>query len=273
MSGPLGAEILIAAAVLVLGLGVSAWVFLPALQGPEAARRYLGSHRLAFGSLVVVVLVNLVLTVPIAPFIRASGGLTTGTFLIAALSTQIPMLLVIYLRLIAPGALAWRELGLRPLALDRIVRLGLTGGLIGIVLSAIVTALLSQIGLRPNQLDQFQFMRTETPIIFGLILVTAAISAPFAEELFFRGFLFGLYQRTQPLWVAYLVPGVIFAALHLEPGRMNLTQMAGLGIGIFLLGMLLTWLYQRSGSLYPGMLAHAVNNATGLILFYATGLT
>jgi membrane protease YdiL (CAAX protease family) len=30
--------------------------------------------------------------------------------------------------------------------------------------------------------------------------------------------------------------------------------------------------YQRTGSLFPGMLAHAVNNATGLILFYAVGL-
>jgi membrane protease YdiL (CAAX protease family) len=181
------------------------------------------------------------------------------------------MLLVIYVRLVAPGALTWRELGLRPLALDRIVRLGLTGGMVGIVLSAIATSLLSQIGLRPNQLDQFQFMRAESPVIFGLILVTAAISAPFAEEVFFRGFLFGLYRRTQPLWVAYLVPALIFAVLHLEPGRMNVTQMAGLGIGIFLLGLLLTWLYHRTGSLYPGMLAHAVNNATGLIVFYAFG--
>ena len=40
-----------------------------------------------------------------------------------------------------------------------------------------------------------------------------------------------------------------------------------------LLAMLLAWLYQRTGSLYPGMLAHAVNNATGLLLFYVFRLT
>jgi len=33
--------------------------------------------------------------------------------------------------------------------------------------------------------------------------------------------------------------------------------------------LMLAWLYQHTGSLYPGMVAHAVNNATGLILFYA----
>ena len=53
---------------------------------------------------------------------------------------------------------------------------------------------------------------------------------------------------------------------------MNLTQMAGLSIGIMLLAMLLAWLYQRTGSLYPGILAHALNNATGLILFYVLGV-
>ena len=249
-----------------LGLAITAWVFIPALRGPLAARRHLGTHRLAFGSLVAVLLLNAVLTLPIAPMIGAGGSLTTGTFLIAALSTQVPMLLVVYARLIAPGAVSWQELGLRWLPLERIVRVGLIAGLVGLVLSAIVSGLLSQIGLRPNQLDQLQFVRDEPPAVFLLILFSVAVSAPFTEELFFRGFLFGLYRRRQPLWVAYAVPGVIFALLHLEPGRMNLAQMAGLAIGIFGLGMLLTWVYQRTGSLYPGMLAHVVNNATGLFL-------
>jgi len=36
---------------------------------------------------------------------------------------------------------------------------------------------------------------------------------------------------------------------------------------------MLAWVYQRTGSLYPGILAHAVNNATGVILFYVVGLS
>ena len=88
------------------------------------------------------------------------------------------------------------------------------------------------------------------------------------EELFFRGMLFGLYRRRQPLWVAYVVSGLLFASLHLVPMLMNPSQMAGLGIGIFVLGTLLAWVYQRTGSLYPSIVAHAVNNATGLVLLY-----
>jgi uncharacterized protein len=104
------------------------------------------------------------------------------------------------------------------------------------------------------------------------LLVLAGIFAPCVEELFFRGFVFGLYRRRQPVWAAYLVSSVLFTLLHLEPTRMNVAQMAGLSAGILLLALMLTWLYQHTGSLYPGILAHAVNNATGLILFYAVGI-
>jgi membrane protease YdiL (CAAX protease family) len=104
------------------------------------------------------------------------------------------------------------------------------------------------------------------------LLIAAAVVAPFVEELFFRGFLFGIYRRRQPLWLAYVASSVLFTLLHLEPMRMNAAQMAGLSVGIFMLAMLLAWTYQHTGSLYPGMVAHAVNNATGLILFYTVGI-
>ena len=132
----------------------------------------------------------------------------------------------------------------------------------------IIGALLTQVGLRPNQLDQFKFILNEGPFAFALVLIAAAIVAPFVEEVFFRGFLFGLYRKRQPGWVAYTVPSMLFTLLHLMPSRMNVQQMVGLAVGIFLLAILLTWLYDHTGSLLPGMLAHAVNNATGLILFY-----
>ena len=149
---------------------------------------------------------------------------------------------------------------------------GIGAGVAGLVGVAIVGELLSQVGLRQNQLEQFEFVRTEGPFAFALLLIMAGVVAPIVEELFFRGFLFGMYRRRQPLWVAYVASSLLFTVLHLMPGQMNLPQMAGLSIGIFLLAMLLAWLYQRTGSLYPGMLAHAVNNATGLILFYVFGL-
>jgi uncharacterized protein len=262
----------LAAALVVLALVTTVWVFRPVFEGPDAARKDLGTHRLAFGSLVVVLLVTGLLTLPMAAVQRAASareGFTTGTFVSAILATEVSMLLVLYARLIAPRAVTWRDLGLRPLPFERIMRIGLAAGLGGFILAAVVGSALAQIGLRPNQFDQLRFVRREGPVSFAAVLFSAAVCAPIVEELFFRGFLFGLYRRKQPLWVAYLVPGLIFAALHLQPALMNPAQMLGLGIGIFLLGTVLTAVYQRTDSLFPGMVAHAFNNATGLLLLYA----
>jgi uncharacterized protein len=268
-------RLMVVLALAVLGLAVSIWVFLPAFKGPEAARQALGTHRLAVGAVLTVVTLNAVLTLP---FVLVGHfnleQITASTFLVAALLTEIPMLIVVYVRLILPGAVTWAELGLRPLPLRYLLPVGIGAGVAGLVVVGIVGALLAQIGLQQNQIEhEFGFVSTEGPSAFALVLIFAAVVAPVVEELFFRGFLFGLYPRRQPLWAAYVASSALFTLLHLMPGEMNLPQMAGLSVGIFLLAILLAWLYQRTGSLYPGMLAHAVNNATGLILFYAFHLT
>jgi membrane protease YdiL (CAAX protease family) len=260
-------------ALLAVSVLIVVWFLLPALRGPAAARRDIGTHRVAFGSLVAVLVLNTILILPLAGSIDIDRGLTTSSFLLAAATTQIPMLVVVYARFVAPGAVTWQELGLRPMPLDRILRVGLTTGIVGLLLTVVIQLVLQQFGLRANQLEQFDFVRSADRLSFTLVLISAAVTAPFIEELFFRGMLFGLYRRRQPPWVAYSVSGVLFAALHLVPGSMNPAQMVGLGIGILVLGTLLAWVYQRTGSLYPSMVAHAVNNATGLVLLYSFSLS
>lgn len=267
MSAP-GIGAIVIAVLGVLGVGATAWVFWPAFRGPEAARRAVGTHRLAVGGLLSVLVVSLAITAPIAPFLQLED-LNSPSFVVAALLTQIPMLLVVYLRLVLPGAVTWGELGLRPVRLGYWLRMGVGGGIVGLVAIDVVGMLLSQVGLQPNQLEQYAFVRSASPLEFGLLLISAAVLAPFVEELFFRGFLFGLYRRRQPLWVAYGVSSLLFTVLHFDPRHMTVPQMAGLSVGICMLALMLTWLYQHTGSLYPGMLAHALNNATGLILVYA----
>jgi len=269
-----GIEIAIYAVRAIVSVGILVLVFRPAFLGREAAQAAIGSHRLAIGGVISVLVMNVLLTVPLvrSGLLQLDGGFTTGSFILAAFSTDLPMLIFVYVRLVMPGAVSWRELGLVPVKFDYLLRWGLGGGLVGLVVVDAIGTLLAQFGLRSNQIEEFEFALKEGPVAFALLLVTAGLVAPFVEELFFRGFLFGLYRRRQPVWLAYLVSSVVFTLLHLQPNRMNVQQMAGLAIGIFLLATLLAWLYQHTGSLYPGILAHAVNNATGLILFYALGL-
>ena len=89
-----------------------------------------------------------------------------------------------------------------------------------------------------------------------------AFWTPFTEEIFFRGFVFaGLVPRFGVAW-AMVASALIFSAFHVTPGVI---------VPIFITGILLAWLYHRTGSLWPGIGAHAGQN-TLAILFTSFGV-
>jgi membrane protease YdiL (CAAX protease family) len=90
--------------------------------------------------------------------------------------------------------------------------------------------------------------------------VVVALVAPVVEELTYRGLGFTLLERYGQ-WVAIVVTAVLFGASHgLVEGLPVLTAF-GIGIG---------WLRSRTGSVYPGMLVHAVFNGLALVLAVTT---
>lgn len=96
-----------------------------------------------------------------------------------------------------------------------------------------------------------------TGVGFLLTLFVGAVAAPFTEEIFFRGFVYGGLRGRIGVVGAMIVSAAFFTALHFT---------LELFLPIFILGLFLTWLYEYTGSLYPGMFLHAANNAVALIL-------
>ncbi|MBN1668773.1 MAG: CPBP family intramembrane metalloprotease [Anaerolineales bacterium] len=97
----------------------------------------------------------------------------------------------------------------------------------------------------------------------GWLVLGAALVAPFVEEIFFRGFLFaGLKRRFHWIWAA-LISNTLFTLNHLEPLSL---------FPVFVLGLALTYIYQRSRSIWPGVLMHTLVNSCALIAtFYTYG--
>jgi len=85
----------------------------------------------------------------------------------------------------------------------------------------------------------------------GMLLIVAG------EELLFRGLIFNYIRREETESKAFLWSSVLFALMHLRPTTVPL---------VFLLGLLCAWLYKRSGSLLPPIIAHLMYNL-GVVYF------
>ena len=79
-----------------------------------------------------------------------------------------------------------------------------------------------------------------------------AMWTPLTEEIFFRGFVFAGLAPRLGIPRAIIVSALVFSAFHLALGVL---------VPIFITGVLLAWLYHRTGSLWPGIAAHAGQNA------------
>jgi membrane protease YdiL (CAAX protease family) len=88
--------------------------------------------------------------------------------------------------------------------------------------------------------------------------VLFVVTAPIAEELFFRGFCFTALRRWIGLIPGALATGVIFGLIH--AGSADVVFLPPLAF----LGMALCVLYYRTGSLLPCMVLHAFNNSLAL---------
>jgi membrane protease YdiL (CAAX protease family)/uncharacterized RDD family membrane protein YckC len=90
-------------------------------------------------------------------------------------------------------------------------------------------------------------------IAAGLLIV---IAAPVSEEIFFRGFVFGGLRNRRSFPVAGLISAGIFGLFHY-------TGAGSLGVvpQLAALGFALSWVYEETGSIYPTMAMHALNNA------------
>jgi membrane protease YdiL (CAAX protease family) len=91
--------------------------------------------------------------------------------------------------------------------------------------------------------------------------VLICVLAPVVEEIFFRGFMFGVFiRRGMPLIWAALLDAVVFGLGHAPAAPIQLIALGAFGFGLCLL-------YWRTQSIIPCMALHALNNS---ITFGAT---
>lgn len=108
---------------------------------------------------------------------------------------------------------------------------------------------------------------------FTTMAISIVILAPFAEEILFRGVIFGNLRRLSPL-AAYLVSVIVFAVIHVVAYIPQIGWQAALlaSIGYLPGGIALAWTYSKADSIWASMILHAILNGMGLGLLQLEGL-
>ena len=91
----------------------------------------------------------------------------------------------------------------------------------------------------------------------ALQILCVGIVGPFAEEVLFRGLILGGLSRTCNKWLAIIASAIVFGVVHGHP------------IGIIYatcLGLLLGWIYLKTGSLISVTLFHIIYNLLSVLM-------
>ena len=156
-----------------------------------------------------------------------------------------------------------RTLGLRPPATLGPVQLVLPLGAVAasLVFTGAYTGVVELVGwdaLKPPDIPE------EIGLDGPAVLVTYALVVlwvPLTEEIFFRGFIFPGLAGAMGALKAGIVTAILFALVHGDPGVI---------VPIFVTGLVLAWLYHRTGSIWSSVAAHALQNLLALSVSLAT---
>jgi membrane protease YdiL (CAAX protease family) len=169
---------------------------------------------------------------------------------------NLPLLALAYAHLLKPTGLdVWSGFGLR-------IERAQLGRLIGAVLAAVAAGLWGEwvigraiewLGMSNHWTEWFDpNLVWASGSVLAVSLLEYVVFAPIFEEIAFRGLLYAILRRRLSFVPAALLSASVFALAH------------GYGligfVSVLWSGFLWAWLYEKTGSLIPGMIAHAMNN-------------
>ena len=98
-----------------------------------------------------------------------------------------------------------------------------------------------------------------SPVALILTFISICILTPISEELLFRGYILDALNRLHGKWPAIIISSIIFGMVHFDPFTMGMATIGGVIYG---------WIRMRTGSLVPGIVAHAMWNTMALMFTY-----
>lgn len=210
--------------------------------------------------LLFLVAILAMLAVSLLPFPSGPeiGAVSVGGAAFGALVMVAAIFGSVYLIVVRRHGLRWSEIGLARIAPRPLV----LAALIGVALVPVVSIIEALLGLSFED----SLIRLIAPQGFtwgGLIgaVVFLGVLTPIAEEVYFRGIVYGWLRTRWRVTVAAPASAAVFAATHFVYPWPMMLMVAGLGV-VFALA------YELSGSLWPPIAIHATYNSLGITLLF-----
>ena len=151
------------------------------------------------------------------------------------------------------GLPTWTDIGLAPVGYVICILMAMGIGALFELLPWFDANQAQELGYSPYM------MGAERAIAFILL----AVIAPIAEEIVFRGFLYGKLRIMVPKWLAIILTSLAFGLIHFQ---------WNVGISVFCMSVVTCILREITGTIYAGMLVHIINNGVAFYLVYVAGL-
>lgn len=121
----------------------------------------------------------------------------------------------------------------------------------------VVNLVFSYYGITPEMQDVVQWVLDEkSSLVLACLMFFGIIIAPIIEEILFRGFLLSALKKSLGGRYATIVSAAIFAAVHIDVFAF---------LQIFILGLLLGHLYEKTKTLAASIIVHITHNLLTLI--------
>ena len=197
------------------------------------------------------------------------GGLseTVTSTILAVVVYVLTLLIVVGVPwLIKKSSTSKAEVGLTRLPSWMDILLAPAGFVVYFIVSGILTYAVTHLvpGFDTSQAQQTGFEHITQRYEYLLAFGTLVVLAPLAEEILFRGYLYGKLRKYVPVWAAVLATSALFGLVH---GQWNV------GLDVFALSIVLCSLREVSGSIWAGVLLHMLKNGIAFyFLFINTSL-
>ncbi|MEK3979776.1 type II CAAX endopeptidase family protein [Psychrobacillus sp. FSL K6-2836] len=179
------------------------------------------------------------------------AGTLTGLFMAIIFTVGVS---VIALR---PHNLSWRAVGFNNFQTSYWKSIVFWTGFL-IVISLVIVILMELLGGTTENTKTESLQNNMGIWSIIIAFVSAAIISPVYEEIFYRGFLYRWFRVKWGVQAGILLSSFVFTLVHIPTYN-------ALPIN-FLSGAIFSWTYEKTKSIYPGMIIHAVFNGIAVVL-------